>query len=285
MRDYFKTLFRDNQVLNIIGQYDSFYDIYFLNIKYKIKGKNYELLPVKYDYVTWIYSPEVNGFLGRQTFDPDSMLRVGNELVSFKGSDVYRHNVGNYNTFYGALSPSSFEFNFNEEPSTRKIFKNISIEGNSAWNTTLKTDMQNGIISSIDYINKEGVQYAYIRGNDSLDFSTLSVIGLGIVQGIVGNSYTLSEVPSSLSVGDTIHITNGDIFGTVLSIGVNSIQISVLPGLTFTVNAGDFILASKPSNIETSGIRGYYMNCKMELNTSAYTEVFAVNSEVTKSFE
>lgn len=285
MRDYFKTLFRDNQILSTIGQYDAFFDIYFLNIKYKIKGKNYEPLPVKYDYVTWIYSPEVNGFLGKQSFDPDSMLRVNNEFLSFKGADVYKHNVGAYNTFYGALNPSSFEFNFNEEPSTRKIFKNISIEGNLSWNTTLKTDMQNGIISSVDYINKEGVQYAYVRGNDVLDFSTLSVIGLGTVQGIAGNNYTLSEVPSSLSVGDTIHITNGDIFGTVLSIGSNSIQIDVLPGLTFTVNVGDFILASKPSNIETSGIRGYYMNCKMELNTNAYAEVFAVNSEVAKSFE
>ena len=285
MRDYFKTLFRDNQILSTIGQYDSFFDIYFLNIKYKIKGKNYEPLPVKYDYVTWIYSPEVNGFLGKQTFDPDSMLRVNNEFLSFKGADVYKHNVGAYNTFYGTLSPSSFEFNFNEEPSTRKIFKNISIEGNSSWNTTLKTDMQNGIISSIDYTNKEGVQYAYIRGNDALDFSTLSVIGLGTVQGIAGNNYTLSEVPSSLSVGDTIHITNGAVFGTVSNIGSNSIQISVLPGLTFTVNVGTFLLASKPSNIETSGIRGYYMNAKMELNTNAYTEVFAVNSEVAKSFE
>jgi hypothetical protein len=285
MKEYFKTLFRDNQILNTIGGYDPFYDLYVLNIKYKIPGKDYTSLPVKHDYVTWTFSDEAQGFLGKQSFNPDSMLKVNNEFLSFKGADVYKHNIGVYNTFYGALNPSYFEFNFNEEPSTRKIFKNVSIEGNSPWNTTLRTDMQNGIIYSADYVNKEGVQYAYIRGNNSLDFSTISVFGLGEVQGISGNDYTLSEIPNQLSVGDTIHIATGAVFGTVSAIGSDFVTISVVPGLPFVVGVGTFLLASKPSNIETSGIRGYYMNCRMELNTNSYLEVFAVNSEVSKSFE
>ncbi len=285
MKEYFKTLFRDNQILNTIGGYDPFYDLYVLNIKYKIPGKDYTSLPVKYDYVTWTFSDDAQGFLGKQSFDPDSMLKVNNEFLSFKGADVYKHNIGAYNNFYGTPNSSYFEFNFNEEPSTRKIFKNISIEGNMSWNTTLKTDMQNGIIYSADYVNKEGVQYAYIRGNNSLDFSTISVFGLGEVQGISGSEYTLSEIPNQLSVGDTIHIATGAVFGTVSAIGSDFVTISVLPGLPFVVGVGTFLLASKPSNIETSGIRGYYMNCRMELNTTGYAEVFAVNSEVAKSFE
>ena len=285
MKEYFKTLFRDNQILNTIGGYDPFYDLYVLNIKYKIPGKDYTLLPVKYDYVTWTFSSDAQGFLGKQSFDPDSMLKVNNEFLSFKGADVYKHNIGPYNTFYGALNPCYFEFNFNEEPSTRKIFKNISIEGNSPFSTTLRTDMQNGIILASDYKNKEGVQYAYVRGNDSLDFSTISVFGLGEVQSIVGSDYYLSEVPSALSVGDNIHIANGAQFGTVTAIGENFVTISVLPSLPFVVTPGTFLLGAKSSAMETSGIRGYYMNAKLELTTNQYVEVFAVNSEVAKSFE
>lgn len=285
MKEYFKTLFRDNQILNTIGGYDPFYDLYVLNIKYKIPGKDYTSLPVKYDYVTWTFSDDAQGFLGKQSFDPDSMLKVNNEFLSFKGADVYKHNIGAYNNFYGTPNSSYFEFNFNEEPSTRKIFKNISIEGNMSWNTTLRTEMQNGIIYASDYVNKEDIQYAYIRGNDSLDFSTISVFGLGEVQSISGSDYTLSEIPNQLSVGDTIHIATGAVFGTVSAIGSDFVTISVLPGLPFVVGVGTFLLASKPSNIETSGIRGYYMNCRMELNTTGYAEVFAVNSEVAKSFE
>lgn len=285
MRDYFKTLFRDNEIVNVIGQYDAFFDIYIVNIKYKIKGKDYTPLPVKYDYVTWSYSPEVNGFLGRQSFDPDSMLRVNNEFLSFKGADVYKHNVGPYSNFYGSLNQSTFNFNFNEDPSTRKIFKNISIEGNSAWNVDVNTDMQNGYVSYTDFVNKEGVYYSYIRGNDALDLSTISVTGLGLVQNIVGSNYFLSEIPNTISVGDSIYITNGSLFGTISEIGVDYIRITPEPLISFTVNIGDFILSVKSSSIETSGIRGYYMNARFNLQTTGYVEVYAINSEVAKSFE
>lgn len=282
MRDYFKTLFRDNEIVNIIGQYDAFFDIYIVNIKYKIKGKDYTSLPVKYDYVTWSYSPEVNGFLGRQSFDPDSMLRVNNEFLSFKGADVYKHNIGSYNNFYGTLGQSSFAFNFNEEPSTRKIFKNISVEGNSAWNVSMNTDMQNGYINQGDFKNKEGVQYAYIRGNDTLDLKTIAVTGLGNIDRIIGVNIYLTEVPSTVSIGDLVYNSSLSLIGTILFIGdLNNIVLNSVAGLS----AGDFILSSKPSSIETSGIRGYYMNTRFNLQTTGYTEVYAINSEVAKSFE
>jgi hypothetical protein len=280
MRDYFKTLFRDNKIVNIIGKYDSFFDNYIVNIKYMIPGKNYTGIP--YDYVTWLYSPEANGFIGRHTFNPDDMLRVNNDFLSFKGSDVYKHNIGAYNTFYGGLNPCSFEFNFNEEPSTRKIFKNVSIEGNSALNLTLKTDLQNGIISSNDFKNKEGVYYGYIRGNDALDLSTLAVCGIGTVSSIVGNNVFINgDMSSNISIGDSVFNNSLVFIGTITNIGSNFITLS--SALLASTNM--FLLSSKPSSVETSGIRGYYMNVKGEVTTNSYVEVYALNSEVIKSFE
>ena len=285
MRDYFKKLFRDNQILNIIGSYDPFFDLYVVNVKYVVPGKNYAGLEIPYDYVTWSFSDEAQGFLGRQSFNPDSMVKVNNDFISFKGANLYKHNIGPYNTFYGTRTKSLFEFNFNEEPSTRKIFKNISIEGNASWNTFVRTEMQNGFLTSSDYKNKEEVYYGYIRGNDSLDFSTLSVFGIGEVSLILGSNYYFKEIPSALSVGDTIRTLNGSQFGTVTDITKTYITINVIPGLPFSVGVGTFLLASKSSVMETSGIRGYYMNTRLELDTSEYAEVFAVNSEVAKSFE
>ena len=280
MRDYFKTLFRDNEILNIIGRYDSFFDIYVLNIKYIIPGKVYTSTP--YDYVTWTYSPEAQGFLGRQTFNPDDMLRVNNHFLSFKGADVYKHNVGTYNNFYGVSNPCSFEFNFSQEPSTRKIFKNISIEGNSAWDMTLKTDMQNGYIDYNDFKNKEGVYYGYVRGNDGVDTATLAVSGIGSVSSVVGNTINFNGTISTIiSVGDLVYNTSLVQLATITGVTSNSITVnnaSLIP-------TGLFLLSAKPSSVETSGIRGYYMNVKGELSTSNYVEVYAVNSEVSKSFE
>ena len=283
LRDYFKVLFRDNKIVNIIGQYDAFFDIYFLNIKYKIPGKDYTSLPVKHDYVTWIYSPEVEGFLGRQTFDPDSMLRIRNEFLTFKGADVYKHNIGAYNNFYNTSYPVSFEFNFSQEPSARKVFKTISIEGNSPWNVSLKTDLQNGYINQGDFVNKEGVQYGYIRGNDVLDLKTISVTGLGNIKNIVGINLFLDEIPSEISIGDLVYNSSLNLIGTILYIDLN-LKLIVLNSVA-GLSIGDFILSSKPSSIETSGIRGYYMNTKFTLHPTNYVEVYSVNSEALHSFE
>jgi len=275
MRDYFKTLFRDNTILNCIGQYDAFFDTYVLNIKYKTKSNVIE-------YVTWLYSPEAQGFLGRQTFNPDDMLRVNNHFLSFKGADVYKHNIGPYNTFYETLNPCDFEFNFSQEPSTRKIFKNISIEGNSAWNIQLKTDLQNGYINFDDFKNKEGVYYGYVRGNDTLDTSTLSVSGIGNVFNIFGNTlFFNSEISSIISVGDLVFDSNLNNVGFITNITSTSITLNDAS----LVSTGMFLLSSKPSSVETSGIRGYYMNVKSTLLTDSYVEAYALNSEVSKSFE
>jgi hypothetical protein len=283
LRDYFKTLFRDNTIINIISQYDSFFDVLIMNIKYTINGKDYSGLDESYDYVTWVYSPEVGGFLGKQTFNPDSMLRVNNEFLSFKGADVYKHNIGDYSTFYDIFYPVSFEFNFNEDPSSRKIFKNISIEGNSAWNVSLKTDLQDGYVNQSDFIDKEGVNYGYIRGNNNLDLATISVTGLGLVNevNVMTNEVFLSEIPSYISVGDLVYNTSLVLIGTITGITSSSITLSSVVGLP----VGQFILSSKPSSVETSGIRGYYMNTRFSLQPSQYVEVYAVNSEVVKSFE
>jgi hypothetical protein len=280
MRDYFKVLFRDSTILNIIGQYDSFFDIYLLNIKYKKKNKQY--IPGDYDYVTWSFSNEAQGFLGLQTFNPDDMLRVNNDFLSFKGADVYKHNIGPYNEFYGVKTPSSFEFNFNEEPSVRKIFKNISIEGNSAWDVSLKTEMQSGYINKNDFKKKEGVYYGYVRGNDSLDLSAISVNGIGVVSNSVGSSITFSnEIPSIVSVGDLLYNESLVSLGEIQGIGDKSISTSG----AVSIPIGTFLFSSKPSSVETSGIRGYYMNVKASLNSDEYSEVYALNSEAIKSFE
>jgi hypothetical protein len=276
MRDYFKTLFRDNEIINVIGKYDAFFDNYIVNIKYKQSPSS----PV--EYVTWVYSPEAQGFLGRQTFNPDDMLRVNNHFLSFKGADVYKHNVGAYNSFYGSLNPCSFEFNFNEEPSTRKIFKNVSIEGNSPWDITLKTDLQNGYINYGDFKNKEGVYYGYVRGDDSLDLSTLAVSGIGNVLSVVGNVVNFNNtISTTISVGDSVYNSNLVLVGVITNITSNSITLNSAS----LVSSGVFLMSSKPSSIETSGIRGYYMNVKGELTTNSYVEVYALNSEVIKSFE
>lgn len=279
MKDYFKRLFRDNKIDNIIGQYDSFYDIYLCNIKYTTKENESK-------YVTWVYSNDADGFATRQTFNPEEMLRVNNQLLSFKNGEVYKHNYNletNYNTFYGTTYDSSFAFNFSQEPSTRKTFKTVEIEGTNSWDITLKTDLQNGYLNKEDLSKKEGVWYGYVRGegNNAVDTATLSVQGVGVVSSKTGNVVTVDGFTSGLiSVGDRVLDSNLVFLGTVVSFSNNTITLSDASG----VSNGMFLVSSKSQSLETSGLLGYYMRVDAKFNTNKYSEVYSVNSEAVKSF-
>jgi hypothetical protein len=137
-------------------------------------------------------------------------------------------------------------------------------------------------VSLADFKNKEGVYYGYVRGNDGVDTATLAVSGIGTIDSIVGNVVNFNGTISTLiSVGDLVFDTNLQQVGTITGITSNSITINS----TSLISIGMFLLSAKPSSVETSGIRGYYMNVKAELTTTGYAEVYALNSEVSKSFE
>ena len=279
MRDYFKRLFRDNKIDNIIGEYDSFYNIYLCNIKYTTSTGEKK-------YVTWVYSDVADGFATRQTFNPEEMVRVNNKLISFKNGEVYKHNhddINNYSTFYGVACESSFAFNFSQEPSTRKNFKTIEIEGTDSWDITLKTDLQKGYINSVDLQKKEGVWYGYVRGegNNAIDTATLSVQGLGVVSSVSGNNIIINDFSSELvSVGDFILNTSLAVVGVITGISGNQITVNVTP----SVSVNEFLISSKPQSIETSGLLGYYMRVDAKINKNTYSEVYSLNSEVVKSY-
>ena len=273
--DYFKKLFRDNVIENIISEYDSFYDTYILNIKYN-----------KNKYVTWLYSPIADGFLTRVTFNPDCMISSSNNLISFKGGEVYLHNKNaSRNTFYGVTYPSKFSFNFSQDPSTRKTFKNISIEGTDSWDIKLKTDLQDGYIGIEDFKKKEGVHYAYVRGNNnSLDTATMAFQGIGEIESInyIAPIITMkSNVENIISIGDLLYNSSLTLIGVIENISGKIITLDTTIGL----NVNDFVVAVKPQSIETSGLLGYYMRVDCEKLSPNHSEVFSVNSDVVKSFE
>jgi hypothetical protein len=243
---------------------------------------------VKYNtnqYVTWLYSDESNGWVTTQTFNPEDMCRMNGEFYSFYGGEVYRHNDStNYNTFYGTLYDSSFSFNMNVEPGTRKVFRTLSTEGTDTWAATCITDQQNGHIEIADYQTKEGVRYAYVRGDNTgaIETATPAVQGIGVITSISGlNVITGVSVPNLVNIGDKVYKSNMAYIGTITAILSNGVTLSSKVGLS----NGDFIIAVKSQSVETSGLLGYYMNVTLKLSgKNTRSELYQVNSEVSKSF-
>lgn len=272
-KNHFRKLFRAYPDCKINGKYDQFNDVYILNIRF---GEN--------KYETWVYSDADNGWLGRISFNPDDMIRVNNEFISFQNGNVYKGNQeknglqDNYNTFFGIQYPSKFSYVVNEDPSIRKNHKAISSESTDAWDIQAETDLNKGYINKTDFHKEEGVYYGFIRSNnDVLDTSLI-----GAYQGIGNctiNGLTLEfsfELESEVSVGNEIRNTNMEIVGTILSKTNNSLTLNTVNNL---IN-GDFVLCCKPQSIENNNLLGSAMLVTATLNTNKKTEVFALGCEV-----
>lgn len=274
MKSYFKNLFRNNTINDIIGRYDQFLNMYIMNIKYN--GDQY---------ITWLYSDEFNGWTCRQTFSPETMTRINNQFYSFKNGEIFLHNQegvlgDNYNKFYNESFPSTFSIIFSQEPSVRKNYKTVEIEGNVALDMILTTDYDNGYINNSDFELQEGVIRAYCRiSNGIIDTSLLSFQGIGNAS-INGLVLTFTEVPSIVSVGDVIYNANMELVGTILDKTDTTLTLDIVSNLS----EGDFVACSKSQSVNNDSLLGYYMKAEAQFQTNSIAEIYALNTNTNKSY-
>lgn len=235
---------------------------------------------------TLSHSEENKGWTSFWNYIPDGMCYVGNRFYSIKNGQLYLHNdIDNPvpNTFYGVQSPSKLVFYFNEDPTNDKIFKTIEIEGTHAWEVLLKTNLNKGDIHKEEFLKKESRYYAYIRKSDSGEiFFGIGTQGIGSVQSITDNVIQFLHVPESINVGDTLFKAPDVSIGEITNIDFETNTITVLSADLLLDN--DFCFANKPSRVEGSEMRGYYMEVEITNNEQVLTELFAVNSNVVKSY-
>jgi len=240
------------------------------------------------------FSEYVNGWTSFHSWIPESMVNMNGDFFTFKSGQLYKHhaNDANRNNFYGVTYPSELEFVTNTAPSERKIFKTVEIEGDTKnWDVTVITDQDSGHVSKASFSEQEGVYRTYIRRNstDIGNTELLSVQGIGMVLVVSGNNYTFGEVPSEVSVGDSLFKATSS--GTYQLVGTIS---TVTPGASNTVVAtsasavtpsvNDFMFAAKSPVAESYGLKGYFAKVKISNTSTSKVEVYAVNTEAAKSF-
>jgi hypothetical protein len=281
-QNYFRTL--PTQTL-FVGGYDPFDDVYMLNVTSTGTAR------------TLSYSDRVNGFPVFYSYVPEAMLNINNKFYSIKNGQLYQHHVSNVeggviiNRFYGEEFDAHIETVFNDAPNDIKVFKNINIEGNFAWETSLETNLTSSSIAASEYEEFESEFYAYIRGNApaTYDFSSVSAVqGLGTIVNITGNVITIGApyINESLAVGDDVIRFSGDdnytVVGNVVSINYDTNEITLD---AVEVGTGfDFVMLAKDGRSESSAMKGYYMKVTLTSATSTVdAELFAINTEVFKS--
>ena len=261
---------------------------------------------------TLSYSDSVKGWPSFYSYFADWMLGMNNYFYSFKGGNLYRHNTNELrNNYYNVQYNSQITSVFNDQPLENKLFKTINLESDSAWTITLDSDIQTG--ASIDYSwfeKKEGAWFAFVRNNGTLpaaakEYPMRSANGIGrsTSVSVVGSSTIINfatnplvEIGSDIAVGDIVYYSPPpynaiEMAGKVTAINIdlqnatNNIVIdnSISGAVAIPIQDG-FIMYIKNQQAESNGVLGHYCQFTITNTDSTATELFAVESEVMKSY-
>ena len=262
---------------------------------------------------TLSYSDMVGGWVSFYSYYPDWMIGMNNYFYTFKGGDLYRHNVNaDRNTFYspwwvkignptGAFTPTTLQSVFNTAPLENKLFKTINLQGDAKWAVTLETDLQySGFIQEAWFEEKEAAYFAFVRNNSVGEFALRSVNGIGRSYQVTGGNIVKFvigvAIGNIISIGDLLYFsvppyTTPVLAGRVTAItvdlpnGVNQLTINTtIPGTTPIPIQDAFFLYVKNSVAESHGVLGHYCTFNIENTSNSKIELFAVQSEVMKSF-
>jgi hypothetical protein len=272
---------------------------------------------------TLTYSDGANGWPSFYSFIPDWMIGMNNYFYTFKGGNLYRHNVNNQrNTFYYdwwlqegtpnlAFTPSRLTSVFNDAPLQNKLFKTLNIEGDDSWAATLETDIQNsGFIEKNWFEKKEQSYFAFVRnsgtvpaGTDEYVLRSLNGVGRSSVvtppsAGIIQVQFSISPliaIGSIASIGDYLYyalppnystpVLCGEITDIVQNYpaGDNYFVVDTTAGTVPPIQ-NPYFLYIKNSVAESHGVLGHYCVFNIENNNTSKVELFAVESEIMKSY-
>ena len=147
------------------------------------------------------------------------------------------------------------------------------------------------------FVQKEGEWFSFLRNNaGTLNYKSRSVNGIGeaISSSVPSVGFTTinfaNEVGSIISIGDSayaVEIIGGVATAEPAIIGevtqVTDTSITVEDSNLLPVIVGQFILYSKNAVAESHGARGYFLQFKLENDSTDPVELFSVGSSVMKS--
>ena len=237
---------------------------------------------------TITFSEKNKGWTSFHSWLPDAICKLNNRLFTIKNGQLYLHNDKDNpirNNFYGVQYYSKINTVINHESGHDKIFKTLALESNKPWKATLSTNYTDSTIKSTEFVEKESKQYAFLRKNeDANDLHGHSAQGIGVITANSGLTVTFGNVSESVSIGDNLYQVNGssnELIGTITAIASGVITVNAV---TTTPVNGYFCFAKKDSRIEGGEMRGYYMDVELEYEGTDAVELFALESNTSKSF-
>ena len=155
---------------------------------------------VSFSDYTVSFEDDVNGWVSRKSYIPESGLSLNNRYYTWKGGNLWVHHsrTSPRNNFYGEQYNSTVTSIFNQEPSSIKNYKTVNYEGTPNWKVPMiLTDQQAGYVG--EFAMKEGKWFSHVSGTDNTDIISEieSVSALGAIdfydEDGLGNLYTFNN--------------------------------------------------------------------------------------------
>jgi len=232
------------------------------------------------------YSPTGNGWTSFWSFIPDWMAGMNNTFYTWKNGSLYTHDSNSTrNQFYGVNYSSEIKSIFNQDATTMKMFKTISLESNDVWDLSATTDINTGIIDKEWFVEKEGHWFAYLRRNSGdADHKAISTQGIGEVQSYADPViYFGFNIGTSISQGDVIYKVVGGALILVGTVASHDAQSITLVSEISAPASSDLIVYVKASQAESYGARGAWMEVTITNDSTDEVEIFEISSNVFKS--
>ena len=108
-----------------------------------------------------------------------------------------------------------------------------------------------------------------------------------MVTSLTASEVVIGGIVDQISYGDIVYNTNtssdiGEIQSKVVDNTNNTLTLTL--NTTTGISVGDFIVGRRDSEIEGETLRGYVLKLDLSVAASSRVELYAVNTEVVKSY-
>lgn len=223
------------------------------------------------------------GFTHYTTAKLEYHYGMGGSMFSAHKGRIYENEVTDtYSNLNGQGSfTARLRYVVNPEIDSDKVFKAISLQSNSAWNTDIKTNLTQSFIEDEFYVKRESFYYSDIYR----DITQVSGDGIGEIKNISGNQITFSlSISPNVSVGDVLVGDTTNVQSEIINIQGNI--ITVADGTIFQQGEFAYTLKQYGFNYSPDGepIRGKWMEVTLSQNTSEPIYITSCSTEIIKSY-
>ena len=273
-------------------------------------------MSVEFTNYTLSYDEGATGFPSFYSYNPDWMIGMNNYFYTFKGGNLYRHNVNSTrNNFYGQQYSTTIRSVFNDSVLQNKLFKTINIEGDSPWTVELSTDIQDsGLVESTWLEKKEQVYYAFVRNKGTVpaetsEYALRSLNGIARSTAVNGGTQVVFDldykINNIISIGDMLYFAlppfvdlsganipvTPQLAGQITQVnydplnGINNLVIdNTIPGAIAIPIQDAYFLFIKNAVAESHGVLGHYCVFEMTNTDTQAINLFTLESEIMLSF-